>query len=586
MKLYFSALALIVSCSALVAQGFTYTFNDAAGIGFNDITFIPEAERPAGNDATTRGGQRRNVLRAAGERWAQFLNPQGPVEIEAEFRSLTCSAFSGVLASAGPNSFSRNFPGAPDPNLLYVAPLVNHLSQSDRFPDQAELSVTINLNVDEDPNCLGGDGFYYGTDGNAGSQTDLFAVLLHEIGHGLGFLTLADGDDGSLPFGRADSFTAQMFDLGQQRAWTEMTNAQRVQSSLNEPLLVWNGESTNAVARDWLTGQDREIATLIIDGFPNEILALTGVFGPRLPSSGLIGRLAFANDGVAPVRDACEDLPAGSLTGRIAVIDRGVCTFASKVRRAEAAGAIAVIIVNNQVDEVFRMGADDGGAPGIPALMVRNNIDSLLIDGANVALSLNDLRGTAQGRLRLFAPPVFEDGSSNSHWDTDPSPNLLMEPNLGALTRDDPGITLTAMREIGWDVSGIPFPNLTYNIWAEENLAGVDPNLAIRTADADGDGIDNFTEYAQGSDPLLAGDRSTPFDLEIARNPNLLSYTRNAQAADLDFEITESLDLLNFELTGTTSQFSITEIGDNERVERLFSTPTDSRFYRVEVTED
>ena len=44
-------------------------------------------------------------------------------------------------------------------------------------------------------------------------------------------------------------------------------------------------------------------------------------------------------------------LPAGSLTGKIALVSRGVCTFASKADRAKRAGAIGLILVDNRFGE-------------------------------------------------------------------------------------------------------------------------------------------------------------------------------------------------------------------------------------------
>jgi subtilisin family serine protease len=45
---------------------------------------------------------------------------------------------------------------------------------------------------------------------------------------------------------------------------------------------------------------------------------------------------------------ACEPLPPGSLSGQIALIERGVCMFSIKVFHAQEAGASAAIIYNNE----------------------------------------------------------------------------------------------------------------------------------------------------------------------------------------------------------------------------------------------
>ncbi len=71
----------------------------------------------------------------------------------------------------------------------------------------------------------------------------------------------------------------------------------------------------------------------------------------------------------------CEALPSGSLTGKIAFLQRGgvgtACTFAVKVNNADAAGAISVIVFNNlAADGIIQMGGLSGTR--IPALMISN----------------------------------------------------------------------------------------------------------------------------------------------------------------------------------------------------------------------
>lgn len=51
----------------------------------------------------------------------------------------------------------------------------------------------------------------------------------------------------------------------------------------------------------------------------------------------------------APDTLGCDSVPAGSLTGKVALVRRGTCEFGTKALNAEKAGAIAVFIVNNNV---------------------------------------------------------------------------------------------------------------------------------------------------------------------------------------------------------------------------------------------
>jgi minor extracellular serine protease Vpr len=68
---------------------------------------------------------------------------------------------------------------------------------------------------------------------------------------------------------------------------------------------------------------------------------------------------------------ACAALPAGSLTGKVALLSRGVCTFSVKIRNAQTAGAVAVLVANNVAGDPTAMGSDGTpDQPTIPAYMV------------------------------------------------------------------------------------------------------------------------------------------------------------------------------------------------------------------------
>ena len=123
------------------------------------------------------------------------------------------------------------------------------------------------------------------------------------------------------------------------------------------------------------------------------------VFGPPLSATPVTGNLALVNDGAGNTSDACETI-TNNLTGKIAVLDRGGCAaplgfFINKVANAQAAGAIAVIVVNNVPgDAVFSMGVPAGPNPTItiPAIMVSNNYGNslktaMLLNTVNVSLS-------------------------------------------------------------------------------------------------------------------------------------------------------------------------------------------------------
>jgi minor extracellular serine protease Vpr len=60
-------------------------------------------------------------------------------------------------------------------------------------------------------------------------------------------------------------------------------------------------------------------------------------------------------------------------SGKVVVVDRGVCTFSTKVRNAIAAGAIGVVVINNVAGDPTAMAKDGGGGDDLPAVMIGKN---------------------------------------------------------------------------------------------------------------------------------------------------------------------------------------------------------------------
>ena len=115
-------------------------------------------------------------------------------------------------------------------------------------------------------------------------------------------------------------------------------------------------------------------------------------FGPVFNSAGFTGNLKLVDDGVAPGSDSCTASPAGSLTGQIAVIDRGGCEFGLKVLNAQNAGAVAAVVVNNDATAPFGMGPGASGASvTIRAMMISQadgNIIRAQLPAPGVAVSM------------------------------------------------------------------------------------------------------------------------------------------------------------------------------------------------------
>lgn len=97
-------------------------------------------------------------------------------------------------------------------------------------------------------------------------------------------------------------------------------------------------------------------------------------------------------DSATATNEACvAPSNAAAMNGKIVVVKRGSCTFVIKVKAAQDAGAVAVIIVNNADGEISMSGAD--ATINIPAISVTKAIGDLIItqmqtQAVNVKLQL------------------------------------------------------------------------------------------------------------------------------------------------------------------------------------------------------
>jgi hypothetical protein len=218
---------------------------DGAGEGFND----PTAVAPVfGNRGTTRGQQRLNVFRAAAEYWGGILRSTVPIQISSRMDPQFCNATSAVLGSAGPNTVHRDFAGAPVAATWYVQAVANARTGADQDPGNTDISATFNSDVD-DPVCLGATSWWYGIGAPAPAGTiDLYTVVLHEIGHGIGVLNLANLGTGAKFGGFDDAYERWLWDWNT-GGWPAMTNAQRVASAINTGQVIFWGPRATEAAR-------------------------------------------------------------------------------------------------------------------------------------------------------------------------------------------------------------------------------------------------------------------------------------------------------------------------------------------------
>jgi PA domain/Thrombospondin type 3 repeat len=450
-----AALALLPS-HAMANAVITIVNSDGPGEGFNDPT---PAAPIGGNPGTTLGEQRLNAFQFAADIWGELLDSPVEIEVRAFFNPLTCTATSAVLGSAGAVSVEADFPGALLPGTWYSQALANRLSGVDGSPDTPEIQSQFNSNLNGDPACLGGRGWYLGFDNNFGVNFDLITVVLHELGHGLGFQTFYSGATGALFLGLPDTYLVNLFDNTTGLAWDEMTDAERLASTTNPRQVVWTGDVTTDAVPDTLAAGTPIMTVDAPAGIAGEYLIGAASFGAPIGAP-LSGEVVLADDAVAApgggtTTDGCEAITT-DVAGKVALVDRGLCGFTVKVLNAQNAGAIAVLIADNVAGSPP---AALGGAdplvtiPSARVTLADGNTIKANLPGVAITLSLDAERragADADNHAMIFTPNPRQPGSSVSHWDTSVTPNLLMEPAINVDLTHGVDLTLTLFRDIGW----------------------------------------------------------------------------------------------------------------------------------------
>jgi extracellular elastinolytic metalloproteinase len=122
-------------------------------------------------------------------------------------------------------------------------------------------------------------------------------------------------------------------------------------------------------------------------------------FGPKLTKTPITKDVVLVDDGSGKPTEGCQTLTNGSaLNGKIALIDRGNCTFVIKIKAAQAAGAVAVIMINNLNGSPITMGGTSTGI-NIPSIMISKADgtklrNALKLGAVNVSLYDSTTSGT------------------------------------------------------------------------------------------------------------------------------------------------------------------------------------------------
>jgi hypothetical protein len=263
-----------------------------------------------------------------------------------------------------------------------------------------------------------------------------------------------------------------MYDNTAKKTWLEMTNAERKASAINPLQLAWIGQ--NSVKAAALLNPIPVLKITSPQPGASRIVDYNASpFGPAPLTPSYLGTLANITAQAGEVGPGCDPFNAANtmaVKGKVAIISRGGCTFAIKVKNAQNAGAVGAILANNAAGALVPGGSDgtitipSGGVTQADGNLLKASVQGALPYGSRAApgtvaasWSADPKRiagADALGRPLLYTPAVLASGSSVSHWDVTASPNLLMEPNINAdlgIIMDAPkDLTVPLLRDLGW----------------------------------------------------------------------------------------------------------------------------------------
>ncbi len=178
----------------------------------------------------------RTEVQAALDTWATNFKSSVDITVTATWGR---SANSDVLGSARPGSYFAGFIGAPDSTLWYPSALANALAGKDLDRDNAEIIIQVNSAANWNQR---------GDDQPRTTEYDLQSVILHEVAHGLGFLS-TDVYDKFFGYGSIDQptpFDAYIQTPDGRRLADMPTPSLELGKTLTAPL-YWIGENAKRV---------------------------------------------------------------------------------------------------------------------------------------------------------------------------------------------------------------------------------------------------------------------------------------------------------------------------------------------------
>lgn len=163
--------------------------NKSSGTLF-EVDYIPDAENTC--KSTTWPDEAIDAFEYALNIWALHIHSDIPLRVRATWRDFETNDDRITLGGASPSRIAQ-LPGVGLPNTWYS---IAHLTALSGRPIRDQIN-NLNHDVSVNMNC-NFDRWYFGTDANTPENLiDFVTVVLHEIGHGIGFVGSVSSEEES-----------------------------------------------------------------------------------------------------------------------------------------------------------------------------------------------------------------------------------------------------------------------------------------------------------------------------------------------------------------------------------------------------
>jgi minor extracellular serine protease Vpr len=236
-----------------------------------------------------------------------------------------------------------------------------------------------------------------------------------------------------------DNVRVVSFSIGGPGGWSNDVIAKAMDNLVDRGVIVVTSLGNNGTQGVWSVGLpgagDKNISAASVDNIASTYRSFT--ISPDdhkvawLNAAGAVtppftGTFEVARTGTnTSTADACTALPAGSLTGKIALTRRGTCGGFTKARNAVAAGAVGCIVYDDRPNIVLQTGGT-GAIPTVPVVGI-GKVDGELMDARIQAGPLYMTWG-----VELVDLPAPSGGLMSSFSAYGPTVELQFKPDLTA----------------------------------------------------------------------------------------------------------------------------------------------------------